>query len=72
MSTSCATMPGTAVNSAPDKKALKGKLPPVSPASTNRTMPQTMRPDTMSVSSTAYSAGRLCFTLRHSSPDTRP
>ena len=28
--------------------------------------------DTMAVSSTAYSAGRLCFALRHSSPDTSP
>ena len=39
MSTSCAMMPGTAVKSAPDRKAENGKLEPDRPASTKRTAP---------------------------------
>ena len=44
MSTSCAMMPGTAVKSAPDRKAENGKLEPDRPASTKRTAPQTRPP----------------------------
>ena len=72
ISTSWARMPGTAVSNAPDKKAWKGKLPPVRPASTKRTAPHTSRPATMAVTRAAYIMGRVCFTLRQTRPDTRP
>ena len=50
---SCATMPGTAVSTAPDRNALNGKLEPDRPASTKRTAPQIRRPATIEVTRVA-------------------